>query len=71
MQKGLKDTADQAKEDFKALASIFSDDKDDSLTGSIVKTEEKLTNLGETSTGVWAAMKAGANSYVASMKSVA
>tara|TARA_R100001463_G_scaffold31028_5_gene70359 strand:- start:998 stop:3112 length:2115 start_codon:yes stop_codon:yes gene_type:complete len=70
VRKGLKDTAEQAKEDFKALASIFSDDGDDSLAGSIVKTDEKLTNLGETSTGVWAAMKAGANSYVASMKSV-
>ena len=70
VKKGLKDTADQAKEDFKALASIFSDDGDNSLAGSIVKTDEKLTNLGETSTDVWAAMKAGAQSYFASMKSV-
>ena len=71
MQKSLKDTADQAKKDFKALALIFSDDKDDSVAGSIVKTEEKLTNLGETSINVWANMKAGAESYKKSINNVA
>jgi len=41
------------------------------INGEIKKTDEDTKGLGETSTGVWAAMKAGALSYKNSIKSVA
>jgi len=60
-KKGLEDTAQQAKKDWEALASMFNGEN--SVTSGINKTEKATEELGSTSLDVFANMKAGVTAY--------
>ena len=62
-KKGLEDTAQQAKKDWEALASIFNGNGENSVASAIKKTEVNTEDLGTTSVSVWDIMKAGATAY--------
>jgi tape measure domain-containing protein len=73
VKEGLKDTAEQAKEDWKLLGQIFNGVAEDinSVDNAIKNTKESTEGLGEKSIDVWKNMKAGADSYFKSISNVA
>ena len=75
MQKGFKDTAENAKKDFEALYNIFDPKETDITAGlnndskkNIDETETNLNNLKTTSTNVFSSIKDGISSYAESIK---
>ena len=73
VRKGLKDTAEQAKEDWKLLSQIFNGVAEDinSVDNSIKNVKESTEGLGAKSIDIWANMKAGTDSYFKSISNVA
>lgn len=64
-KKGLHDTAEQAKEDWKLLSQIFNGVGEDinSVDNAIKNANESTEGLGAKSIDIWANMKAGVDAY--------